>query len=210
MHSDFINFTIRFHDEASHSFFDKEISISLEEISSFVKFQEVVDYRLTGEKIVFSDPSNDAIVLGTAKHGNLVDVIGETMNFLLVMTEDKRLYWAQKSMASKVSQEEKKSFLKSKIISQYEEPPSINIETQFLEGKNTVEIQSSIEDATNLKNINYFINEKKFRLVSQKSKNIKESFGVVLGPGRNKLSVVAIDAKNIKIFKNFFITNHEE
>ena len=76
--------------------------------------------------------------------------------------------------------------------------------------KNTVEIQSSIEDATNLKNINYFINEKKFRLVSQKSKNIQESFGVVLGPGRNKLSVVAIDAKNIKIFKNFFITNHEE
>ena len=126
------------------------------------------------------------------------------------MTEDKRLYWAQKSMASSISQEEKKSFVKSKIIGQYEEPPSINIETKLSEDKNTVEIQSSIEDATNLKNINYFINEKKFRLVSQKSKNIQESFGVVLGPGRNKLSVVAIDAKNIKIFKNFFITNHEE
>ena len=210
LHSDFINFTIRFHDETSHSFFDKEISISFEEISSFVKFQEVVDYRLTGEKIVFSDPSNNAMVLGSTKHGNLVDVIGETINFLLIMTEDKRLYWAQKSTASKISQEEKKSFVKSKIISQYEEPPSINIETQFSEDKNTVEIQSFIEDATNLKNINYFINEKKFRLVSQKSKNIQESFGVVLDPGRNKLSIVAIDAKNIKIFKNFFITNHEE
>jgi hypothetical protein len=149
-------------------------------------------------------------VLGIITHGNLVDAIGETINFLLVATEDKRLYWAPKSTTFKVSQDEKESFVKSKIIGQYEEPPSINIETQFSEGNNKIEIKSSVEDATNLKNINYFINEKKFRLVSQKRKNIKESFRVELGPGRNKLSVVAIDAKNIKIFKNFFITNHEE
>ena len=210
LYSDFINFTIRFHDEVSHSFFDKEISIPFEEINSFVKFQEAVNYRFTGEKIVFSDPSNNAIVLGTITHGNLVDAIGETINFLLVATEDKRLYWAPKSTTFKVSQDEKGSFVKSKIIGQYEEPPSINIETQFSEGNNKIEIKSSVEDATNLKNINYFINEKKFRLVSQKRKSIKESFRVELGPGRNKLSVVAIDAKNIKTFKNFFITNHEE
>ena len=35
-----------------------------------------------------------------------------------LMTEDERLYWAQKSMASSISQEEKKSFVKSKLIKQ--------------------------------------------------------------------------------------------
>ena len=107
-------------------------------------------------------------------------------------------------------EEEKELFLKSKIISQYEEPPTIDIKTKFLEKENTIEVESSIHDETTLKNVNYFINGKKIRLVSRKSKNINESFGLQLDSGRNKLSIIAIDQSNIKIGKNLFITNYEE
>ena len=63
-----------------------------------------------------------------------------------------------------------------------------------------------------LYNGNYteYINEKKIRLIAQDVPNVNETFGIELEPGRNKLSVMAIDQKNIKVFKNFFITSYEK
>ncbi len=210
LYSDYINFSIIFHDESSNSFFDKAISIPFGEISSFVKFDPRVDYRLIGKNLLFSDPGIGSIISGKIAQGNLITAIGETNKFLLIGSEDKTLYWIPKSETLKVKEEEKELFLKSKIISQYEEPPTIDIKTKFLEKENTIEVESSIHDETNLKNVNYFINGKKIRLVSRKSKNINESFGLQLDSGRNKLSIIAIDQSNIKIGKNLFITNYEE
>ena len=86
----------------------------------------------------------------------------------------------------------------------------MEIKTQILEDKNKAKIVSLIKDDTNLRSVNYFINGKKIRLVAEGKRNINETFGIQLEPGRNKLSVMAIDKKNIKVFEDFFITSYEK
>ena len=205
-----IEFIIRFHDEKSHSFFDKIVLLPFEEISTFVRYQEILDYRLKDKNLFFSDPSKDGIVTGRISRGGLVEVSGETKNFLLINNGDVPAFWIQKTEIFKVPKSEKDKFIRAKIIEEFEAPPMINIQTQVLDEKNKAKIISSIQDDTNLKSINYFINEKKIRLIAQDVPNVNETFGIELEPGRNKLSVMAIDQKNIKVFKNFFITSYEK
>ena len=181
-----------------------------EEISTFVRYQEILDYRLKDKNLFFSDPSKDGIVTGRISRGGLVEVSGETKNFLLVNNGDVPAFWIQKTEIVKVPQSEKDKFVRAKIIEEFEAPPMINIQTQVLDEKNKSKIISYIQDDTNLKSINYFINEKKIRLIAQDVPNVNETFGIELEPGRNKLSVMAIDQKNIKVFKNFFITSYEK
>ena len=59
------------------------------------------------------------------------------------------------------------------------------------------------------KNINYFLNDEKIRINTQNKKVINENFEIKLKPGRNKLYIVASDNKNIKTFKEIYLTKNE-
>tara|TARA_B100000029_G_scaffold119241_1_gene112475 strand:+ start:93121 stop:95982 length:2862 start_codon:yes stop_codon:yes gene_type:complete len=207
---DDIQFIIRFHDEESHSFFDKIVSLPLREMSSYKKYENVLDYRIQDKNLFFSDPGEDAIITGRIHRGGLIQASGETENFVLINNNDSPAFWIKKLDVVQTNNEEKSKFIDAKIISEYESPPTMEIKTQILEDKNKAKIVSLIKDDTNLKSVNYFINGKKIRLVAEGKRNINETFGIQLEPGRNKLSVMAIDKKNIKVFEDFFITSYEK
>ena len=162
------------------------------------------------KNLFFSDPGEDAIITGRIHRGGLVQASGETENFVLINNNDSPAFWIKKLDVVQTNNEEKSKFIDAKIISEYESPPTMEIKTQILEDKNKAKIVSLIKDDTNLRSVNYFINGKKIRLVAEGKRNINETFGIQLEPGRNKLSVMAIDKKNIKVFEDFFITSYEK
>ena len=128
-------------------------------ITKFVRELNENAFQLKDKNLFFSDPSKDGIVTGRISRGGLVEVSGETKNFLLVNNGDVPAFWIQKTEIVKVTQSEKDKFVRAKIIEEFEAPPMINIQTQVLDEKNKAKIISSIQDDTNLKSINYFKNE---------------------------------------------------
>ena len=202
-----IGFTIRFHDKNTHSFFDKDVSISVEELSSFNRFKKNKFYKLSKNSLLFSEPGNSGILIGTMKENDEIEAAGKTNNFVLIESDnEKTISWIRNSNLKPLA-----SISKSNNISKhYEEAPKILVKSSIADKDNVIKITSHIKDSTNLKNINYFLNEKKIRLISKNEKSINDSFNIKLKPGRNKLYIIASDKKDIKTYKEIFITNNDE
>ena len=202
-----IGFTIRFHDKNTHSFFDKDVSISVEELSSFNRFKKNKFYKLSKNSLLFSEPGNSGILIGTMKENDEIEAAGKTNNFVLIESDnEKTISWIRNSNLKPLA-----SISKSNNISKhYEEAPKISVKSSISDKDNEIRITSHIKDSTNLKNINYFLNEKKIRLISKNEKSINDSFNIKLKPGRNKLYIIASDKKDIKTYKEIFITNNDE
>ena len=202
-----IGFTIRFHDKNTHSFFDKDVSISVEELSSFTRFKKNKFYKLSKNSLLLSEPGSSGILIGTMKENDEIEAAGKTNNFVLIESDnEKTISWIRDSNLKPLA-----SISKSNNISKhYEEAPKISVKSSIGDKDNVIKITSHIKDSTNLKNINYFLNEKKIRLISKNEKSINDSFNIKLKPGRNKLYIIASDKKNIKTYKEIFITNNDE
>ena len=202
-----IGFTIRFHDKNTHSFFDKDVSISVEELSSFNRFKKNKFYRLSKNSLLLSEPGSSGILIGTMKENDEIEATGKTNNFVLIESDnEKTISWIRNSNLKPLA-----SISKSNNISKhYEEAPKISVKSSIADKDNEIRITSHIKDSTNLKNINYFLNEKKIRLISKNEKFINDSFNIKLKPGRNKLYIIASDKKDIKTYKEIFITNNDE
>ena len=202
-----IGFTIRFHDKNTHSFFDKDVSISVEELSSFNRFKKNKFYKLSKNSLLFSEPGNSGILIGTMEENDEIEAAGKTNNFVLIESDnEKTISWIRNSNLKPLA-----SISKSNNISKhYEEAPKISVKSSISDKDNEIRITSHIKDSTNLKNINYFLNEKKIRLISKNEKSINDSFNIKLKPGRNKLYIIASDKKDIKTYKEIFITNNDE
>ena len=202
-----IGFTIRFHDKNTHSFFDKDVSISVEELSSFNRFKKNKFYRLSKNSLLLSEPGSSGILIGTMKENDEIEATGKTNNFVLIESDnEKTILWIRNSNLKPLA-----SISKSNNISKhYEEAPKISVKSSIADKDNEIRITSHIKDSTNLKNINYFLNEKKIRLISKNEKFINDSFNIKLKPGRNKLYIIASDKKDIKTYKEIFITNNDE
>lgn len=202
-----IGFTIRFHDKNTHSFFDKDVSISVEELSSFNRFKKNKFYKLSKNSLLLSEPGSSGILIGTMKENDEIEAAGKTNNFVLIESDnEKTISWIRDSNLKPLA-----SISKSNNISKhYEEAPKISVKSSIGDKDNVIKITSHIKDSTNLKNINYFLNEKKIRLISKNEKSINDSFNIKLKPGRNKLYIIASDKKNIKTYKEIFITNNDE
>jgi carboxyl-terminal processing protease len=202
-----IGFTIRFHDKNTHSFFDKDVSISVEELSSFNRFKKNKFYRLSKNSLLLSEPGSSGILIGTMKENDEIEATGKTNNFVLIESDnEKTISWIRNSNLKPLA-----SISKSNNISKhYEEAPKISVKSSISDKDNEIRITSHIKDSTNLKNINYFLNEKKIRLISKNEKFINDSFNIKLKPGRNKLYIIASDKKDIKTYKEIFITNNDE
>ncbi len=202
-----IGFTIRFHDKNTHSFFDKDVSISVEELYSFNRFKKNKFYRLSKNSLLLSEPGSSGILIGTMKENDEIEATGKTNNFVLIESDnEKTISWIRNSNLKPLA-----SISKSNNISKhYEEAPKISVKSSIADKDNEIRITSHIKDSTNLKNINYFLNEKKIRLISKNEKFINDSFNIKLKPGRNKLYIIASDKKDIKTYKEIFITNNDE
>ena len=124
------------------------------------------------------------------KEGNLVYAHGNTKNFILVK-ESNNNFWIPKDVIEEISSKEESSFIKAKIIKKSDIPPEIKL----IDNSNEKLIYE-IKDNNKLKIINYYINDKIY---------IDSKIEI----GRNKNSKIAIDKKDFKTAKNFYITRDE-
>ena len=200
-----IKFTIRFQDENTQSLFDKNISIKKEEISTFKSNNNF--YGTLKDTTTFSEPSENGIIVGEIKGDNVIKSIGESDNFILIESDNFISSWVKKSdLQEKKINSTKKSTYRIKKI--YEGPPSILIDPEK-RIKNKVNIKAEISDSSEIKNINYFLNDKKIKLNMESSKVINDAFQIELEPGRNKLYIIASDKKDIKTYKEIYLTRNE-
>ncbi|MBT4435190.1 SH3 domain-containing protein, partial [bacterium] len=164
-------------------------------------------YRLSKNSLLLSEPGSSGILIGTMKENDEIEATGKTNNFVLIESDnEKTISWIRNSNLKPLA-----SISKSNNISKhYEEAPKISVKSSIADKDNEIRITSHIKDSTNLKNINYFLNEKKIRLISKNEKFINDSFNIKLKPGRNKLYIIASDKKDIKTYKEIFITNNDE
>jgi len=201
-----IKFSIRFYDEDTRSLFDKHIALEKDEIISFNSQSKT--YNTLINTSAYSEPSNDGIVLGNITSNSIFKTLGETKNFILASTSNKKIiFWIKK-----VDLEVTESTAKSQTFSlnrAYEKPPNISIKSKTKNSINKVSIEAVIADDSMVKNINYFLNDEKIRINTQNKKLINENFEIKLKPGRNKLYIVASDNKNIKTFKEIYLTKNE-
>ena len=199
-----IEFTIRFQDENTRALFDKNIIIHTKEFASF-KFKEN-SYNIIHDAKSFSEPSENGIVIGELKKDSIIKTIGETENFVLIQSNNKDfITWLMKSDLLLTTNKR----YNYKIIKTYESPPKILIESRENKKQKAVNINAKITDNSSIKNINYFLNDKKIRLNIENKKIINENFNIELKPGRNKFYIVASDNKNIKTYKEIYLTSNE-
>ena len=203
-----IRFVIRFHDEDTHAFFDKDIAINKNELASFRSAKNY--YTTLRSSISYSEPSPRGIVLGKINKGESIESIGETENFILVSANNEKIFfWLNKQDTELVVEEikQKNTYNFRRI---YELPPEIFIKSAQETSKNRVNIEAEIMDNSIIKNVNYFLNDEKIRLSREEEKVLSEKFNIVLKPGRNKLYIVASDKKDIKTHKEIYFTRNED
>ena len=96
-----IKFAIRFHDEDTHAFFDKNIKINKNELMSFKTVKNY--YSIFKSSTSYSEPSQTGIVVGRVDKGESVKSIGETENFILASANDEKIFfWLNKQDAKLV------------------------------------------------------------------------------------------------------------
>ena len=203
-----ISFKIRFHDEDTNAFFDKDILISKKELLSY-KSQDS-NYKVLQQSILYSEPSLKGIVLGEVNENSTIESIGATQDFILVSSNNGRmLSWIERKSVE-AFEDKDESGSKHKLQRAYEEPPKILIKSIERLEEGGVHINAEISDDSRIKNINYFLNDEKVRLMISEDKVITEDFELKLEPGRNKLHIVASDKKDIKTYREIYLTRNDE
>tara|TARA_B100000131_G_scaffold81846_2_gene78821 strand:+ start:51583 stop:54357 length:2775 start_codon:yes stop_codon:yes gene_type:complete len=198
-----IGFILRFHDENTNDYFDKEISLNLSEVLSYSYNKSPSPYIIKKKNIIFSEPSFNQTILGNLKDGNLVYSSGSTNNFIQV-NESGYNFWIPKTYVELIENQEKNKFVKAKIIRKSDVPPQIK-----LIGELNKKLTYEIIDDSKLKIINYFLNDIKIGIKETNLINEKIQIDLDLNEGRNKVSILAVDNNDFKTIKNFYITNDE-
>ncbi|MBT6795305.1 PDZ domain-containing protein [bacterium] len=202
-----IKFAIRFHDEDTHAFFDKNIKIDKTELMSFKTVKNY--YSILKSSTSYSEPSQTGIAVGRINKGESVKSIGETENFILASANDEKIFfWLNKQDAKLiVNNNEKKNTYSFKRI--YELPPEILIRSTQQAKNDKINIEAEIMDNSIIKNVNYFLNDEKIRFSLEEERVVSEKFNIALKPGRNKLYIVVSDKKDIKTYKEIYFTRNE-
>ena len=198
-----IKFTVRFHDEKTNDYFDKDIEINKSELLSYVKNEQPKSFIIKKRDIIYSEPSYSETILSNLKEGNLVYSNGNTDNFILVKQSDNN-FWIPKDAVEEISAEEEPNFIKAKITKKSDIPPEIKLINNSKEG-----LIYEIKDKSKLKIINYYINDKKIGVKETNLISEKIYIDSKLDIGRNKISIIAIDKNDFKTAKNFYITRDE-
>ncbi|NSW73421.1 PDZ domain-containing protein [bacterium] len=198
-----IKFTVRFHDEKTNDYFDKDIEINKSELLSYVKNEQPKSFIIKKRDIIYSEPSYSETILSNLKEGNLVYSNGNTDNFILVKQSDNN-FWIPKDAVEEISAEEEPNFIKAKISKKSDIPPEIKLINNSKEG-----LIYEIKDKSKLKIINYYINDKKIGVKETNLISEKIYIDSKLDIGRNKISIIAIDKNDFKTAKNFYITRDE-
>jgi len=201
--SEQIKFTLRFHDENTNDYFDKDIEINKSELLSYVNNQKPKLFIIKKRDMIYSEPSYSETILSNLKEGNLVYAHGNTKNFILVK-ESNNNFWIPKDVIEEISSKEESSFIKAKIIKKSDIPPEIKL----IDNSNEKLIYE-IKDNNKLKIINYYINDKKIGVKQTNLITEKIYIDSKLDIGRNKISIIAIDKNDFKTAKNFYITRDE-
>ena len=150
-----IKFTVRFHDENTNDYFDKDIEINKSELLSYVKNEQLKSFIIKKRDTIYSEPSYSKTILSNLKEGNLIYSHGNTENFILVKQSDNN-FWITKEAVEKISAEEERNFIKAKIIKKSDIPPEIRLVNNSKE-----RLIYEVKDKSKLKIINYYINDKK-------------------------------------------------
>ena len=198
-----IKFTVRFHDENTNDYFDKDIEINKSELLSYVKNEQLKSFIIKKRDTIYSEPSYSKTILSNLKEGNLIYSHGNTENFILVKQSDNN-FWIPKDAVEKISAEEERNFIKAKIIKKSDIPPEIKLINNSKE-----RLIYEIKDKSKLKIINYYINDKKIGVKETNLISEKIYIDSKLDTGRNKISIIAIDKNDFKTAKNFYITRDE-
>ena len=67
-----IKFTVRFHDENTNDYFDKDIEINKSELLSYVKNEQLKSFIIKKRDTIYSEPSYSKTILSNLKEGNLI------------------------------------------------------------------------------------------------------------------------------------------
>jgi hypothetical protein len=149
-------------------------------------------------------------VLGEVNENSTIEAIGATQDFILVSSNNGRmLSWIERKSVE-AFEDKDESGSKHKLQRAYEEPPKILIKSIERLEEGGVHINAEISDDSRIKNINYFLNDEKVRLMISEDKVITEDFELKLEPGRNKLHIVASDKKDIKTYREIYLTRNDE
>ena len=198
-----IKFTVRFHDENTNDYFDKDIEINKSELLSYVKNEQLKSFIIKKRDTIYSEPSYSKTILSNLKEGNLIYSHGNTENFILVKQSDNN-FWIPKDAVEEISTGEEPNFIEAKIIKKSDIPPEIRLINNSKE-----RLIYEVKDKSKLKIINYYINDKKIGVKETNLISEKIYIDSKLDKGRNKISIIAIDRNDFKTAKNFYITRDE-